>query len=277
MPKTVEDILRESGLTDEQIKAIDEKVKTGLTQVVSTAAQTLEQAENVKRLQAQQYEQEIAPALDKWANEKAAADTKLAAYEAALKAAKEGGFQIPEILNTAPAAQRDQTGRFVTGANQVPGSPAFVDIEKKLRDDLGGAFSFAADTQWKYRSLFGTEMPDAPTAIIREAAAQRMSPADYAAKKYGFAEKEAARKAEEKKKEIDAAVTAAVSAKEKEWAERGGNNPNLRQAITSQFSTIDKAVKEGTRPDPLKMTREQRHAATRQVITRELAENAAQA
>jgi hypothetical protein len=58
------------------------------------------------------------------------------------------------------------TGKFVANKNVVPGSPQF---EQKLRDDIGGAFSFAADTSWKYRTLYGTEMPDSPTTIIREA------------------------------------------------------------------------------------------------------------
>jgi tRNA(Ser,Leu) C12 N-acetylase TAN1 len=44
---------------------------------------------------------------------------------------------------------------------------------------------------------------DSPTTIIREATAQRMSPADYAAKKYDFAGKEAAKRAEEQKKHDD--------------------------------------------------------------------------
>ena len=269
--KTVEEVLRETGLTDEQIKALDAKVMTGLTTVVSTAAQTLEQAELAKRATAQQYETEIAPALDKWANEKAAQDSRIAAYEAALKAAKEGGFQIPEILLKPTETPRSEDGKFVANRNQVPGSPEF---QKKLTDDIGGAFSFVAETTWKYRTLYGTEMPDSPVTLIREATAQRMSPTDYAAKKYDFAGKEAAKKAEEQKKHDDAIRKEASDAKDKEWSEKVGNNPNIRQAEVSRFSQLDKAVKAGERPDPLKMNREQRHAATRDTILKDIATNA---
>jgi hypothetical protein len=80
-------------------------------------------------------------------------------------------------------------------------------------------------------------------------------------------------KAEEKKKEIDAAVATAVSAKEKEWAEKTGNNPNLRQAEVSRFASVQAAVKKGERPDTMTMTPEQRREVTRQQIHKELAQN----
>src|SRR6266851_6742164 len=200
--KTVAEILKETGLTDEQISALDPKVTAGLTTVVSTAAQAQEAAENAKRLQAQQYDQEIAPALDAWGNEKAQKDAEIAFYKAQLEGAKAGGF-VPAALPGAPAPAapaRTPDGKFVANQNPVPGSPEFV---KGLRDELGGAFAFIADTSWKYRSLFGTEMPDSPTTIIREATAQRMGPAEYAAKKYDFAGKEATKLADEKKKHDD--------------------------------------------------------------------------
>ncbi len=278
MAKTVEDILRESGMTDEQIKALDAKVVTGLTQVVSTATQTLEAAELAKRAQADQYDTNIAPALDAWANEKAQKDAEIAFYRAQLDGAKAGGFIAtppPGTPVTPPTPARTADGKFIAGGNPVPGSPSFD--SKKLIDDVANFNMFVADTTWKYRQLHGTEMPDSPTVIVREAAAQHMSPSAWAAKKYDFAGKEAKIMADAEKAKIDAAVKEAVSAKEREWAEKTGNNPMLRPSQTSQFATIEKAVKDGSRKDPLTMTREQRHAATRQVITKEIAENAAQA
>ncbi len=270
---TVNEILKASGLSDEQIAAIDAKVVTGLTQVVSTADQTLEQAELAKRAQQQQYDTEIAPALDKWANDSAAAATKIAAYEAALKAAKEGGFQIPEILTqaTSPTAAgtRGPDGKFVAGAGEVPGSPKFVE---NLRNEAAVAVLGIADLNWKYQTLFGKPMPDSPSILIREANAQRLDPVVYAAKKYDFAGRESTIKAEEQKKRDDAIRAEVSAAKDKEWAEKVGNNPMIRQAEASKFSTLDKAVKAGERPDPLKMNREQRHAATSQVIRKEIAE-----
>ena len=271
---TVQEVLKQTGLTDEQITALDPKVITGFTQVVTTAQQSLDAAELAKRAQAQQYENEIAPALDTWANEKAAYETKMAAYDAALKAAKEGGFQVPEILANPNPNQNPGTrgpdGKFVAGANAVPGSPDFV---ANLRKEAGAAIGSMLDLTWKYQALYGKPMPDSPTVLIAEANAQRMDPIAYAAKKYDFNGRETAIKAEEQKKHDDAIRKEATDAANKEWAEKTGNNPNIRQAEVSRFSVLDKAVKAGERPDPLKMTREQRHTATQHVIRKELAAN----
>jgi hypothetical protein len=278
MAKTVEEILRESGLTDEQIKALDAKVVSGLTQVVSTATQTLEAAELAKRAQAEQYDTNIAPALDAWANEKAQKDAEIAFYKAQLDGAKAGGFittTLPGTLPTpaagTPAAVRGPDGKFVAGGNPVPGSPSFD--PNKLRDDIGAAFSFSADTQWKYRTLFGKEMPDSPTTLIREATAQHMSPSAWAAKKYDFAGKEKAISEQQQKDHDDAIRKEVAAAKDKEWGEKVGSNPDVRRAEVSRFSEINKAVKAGTRPDPLApgLSEAQRDAGTRSAIRAEVA------
>ena len=165
MAKTVAEVLKETGMTDEQISALDPKVVAGVTTILSTAQQTFEEAEKAKRMQNDQWEKDISPALDNWGNEKASYDSEKAALRAALKAAEEGGFKIPDILKTQAAAATAATttraadGKFVAGAT---GSPEFV---KTLRDEVGGAFAFVADTSWKYRKLFGTEMPDSPTTV----------------------------------------------------------------------------------------------------------------
>src|SRR6266851_6135617 len=232
--KTVAEILKETGLTDEQISALDPKVTAGLTTVVSTAAQAQEAAENAKRLQAQQYDQEIAPALDAWGNEKAQKDAEIAFYKAQLEGAKAGGF-VPAALPNAPAPvapARTPDGKFVANANPVPGSPEYV---ANFRKEAGAAIGSMLDLTWKYQSLYGTPMPDSPTALIAEANAQRMDPVSYAAKKYDFAGKEAAKKAAEQKAHDDAIVKATEDKKDKEWAEKFGNNPMIRQAEVSKF------------------------------------------
>jgi hypothetical protein len=275
--KTVEEILRESGLTDEQIKALDAKAMTGLTQVLSTASQAQEAAELAKRAQSDQYDQSIAPALDAWANEKAQKDAEIAFYKAQLDGAKAGGFistTPPGTPATPPVVApgtRGADGKFVAGGNPVPGSPAFN--PDKLRDELAGAFAFYADTNWKYRTLFGKEMPESPTSIIREATAQHMSPAAWAAKKYDFAGKEKSI-ADQAQKDHDDAIRKEVSAaKDKEWGEKVGSNPDVRRAEVSRFSEINKAVKAGTRPDPLApgLSEAQRDAGTRAAINAEVA------
>lgn len=273
MAKTVAEILKETGMTDEQIAALDPKVSAGLTAVVTTALTAQEKGEEALRLQRQQYDTDIAPALDKWGNDKASYDAKIAAYDAALKAAEEGGFKIPDLLKTQAAASSAATtraadGKFVAGPT---GSPEFV---QKLRDDIGGAFSFLADTTWKYRKLYGQEMPDSPTAIIREAAANRMEPQAWAEKKYNFAAKEAEQAKAARQAEIDTAVKTEKAKWDKELAESGGNNPMVNRAQQSDFSKISSAVKANERPSPIGMTREERHKATQQSIQKEIAANA---
>lgn len=272
---TVEEVLKATGVSDEQIKALDPKIVEGVTKVLTTATDAQKAGEEALRLQREAYDKDIAPALDNWANEKAAFAAREAAYQAALKSAAEGGFKVPEILATPvkPAPVQGADGRFVAGNNPVPGSPG-VDTTKKLTEELGSAFAFAADTQWKYRKLFGQEMPDSPTAIIREATAKRMSPSEYAAQKYNFAgkEKEIAEKAQ--KDHDDAIRKEVAAAKDKEWGEKVGSNPDLRRSEVSRFSEINKAVKAGTRPDPLApgLSETQRDANTRTAIRAEIAQ-----
>lgn len=267
MPKTVEEVLRETGLSDEQIKALDAKVLTGLTTVVSSAEQTLQAAELAQRAQKEMYDTEIAPALDKWASDSANITAERDYYKTLAEKAKEGGF-VAGAEPFKPAA-RAADGKFVAGApGGTPGSPTFV---ADLRKEAGAAIGSMLDLTWKYQSLYGKPMPDSPTVLIAEANAQRLDPISYAAKKYDFAGKEAAMKAEEQKKHDDAIRAEAKSASDKEWAEKVGSNPMIRQAEVSKFSTLDKAVRANERPDPLTMTREQRHVATRNSIMKEAA------
>jgi hypothetical protein len=271
---TVNEVLKSSGLTDEQIAALDAKVVAGVTQILSTADQTLAAADLAKRSQAEMYDKEIAPALNNWANEKASYDAKMAAYEAALKSAKDGGFNIPDILTkpAEPAAgTRGPDGKFVTGApGATPGSPTFV---ADLRKEAGAAIGSMLDLNWKYQSLYGQPMPDSPTSLIAEAQAQRMNPIEYAAKKYDFAGKEKAKKDAEQKAHDDAIRKEASDAKDKEWAEKTGNNPMMRQAETSRFSEVAKAVAKGERKDTMTMTPEARRAYTREQIHKEISAN----
>lgn len=271
---TVAEILKASGMTDEQIAALDAKVVTGFTTVLSTAEKDHADAEEKRRITRQNYDEDVAPALTKWAQEKADLETKMAAYHAALKAAKENGFEVPKLIMDAPVVETPGSPiRNADGTFRPAGSPAPADDQiRKLRDDMGGAFAFLADTSWRYRNLFGTELPDAPTVIIREATAARMNPAEYAAKKYDFAGKEKEKREAASKAHDDAIRKEVAEQKDKEWSEKVGNNPNVRQAEVSSFSEVRKAVKEGTRPDPLKLTPTERAAATRQAIRKDIAE-----
>src|SRR5882672_7895895 len=118
MAKTVAEILKETGLTDEQIAALDPKATTAFTQVLSTATQTLEQAELTRRATAEQWGNEISPALDAWGNDKARLDAEVAFYKTQLEGAKQGGFvpaTIPTPLPAAAIPSRTPDGKFVAG------------------------------------------------------------------------------------------------------------------------------------------------------------------
>lgn len=270
---TVQEVLKQTGLSDEQITALDPKVITGVTTILSTAQQAEEKAANERRLQAQQYDTEIAPALDKWAQEQAVKDAQIAFYKTQLEGAKKGGFLPADAPLTAPATSdvgRDAGGKFVAGQNPVPGSPQFV---ADFRKEAGAAIGSMLDLTWKYTALYGKPMPDSPTTLIAEANAQRMDPISYAAKKYDFQGKESAIKAEEAKKFEDGIRKEEREKVTKEITEKLGSNPMLRQAESSRFSSIAAATKKGERPDTMNMTPEQRRDATRQSIHKEIAEH----
>jgi hypothetical protein len=270
--QTVEEILKATGWTDEEVKALDAKKLGGFTQILSTAQQAQEKAEFEHRAQATQYDETIAPALDKWANDSARLQAEVAFYKTQAEQAKAGGFiptAAPGTPVAAPELARNPAGQFVAGANPVPGSPQYMTREE--------GFRALSNTQWvlaEYMRLNnGAVPPDDIETLANEAVAQRLPLRDYAAKKYDFNAKREAIKAGEQKKHDDAIRTEEAARVNKEWAEKVGNNPNLRTAEVSRFATIDKAVKDGTRPDPLKMTREQRHEATRKQIQTEMAAN----
>lgn len=281
MAKTVAEILKESGLTDEQITAIDAKAMDGLTRVVTSANEDREKAEFALRSQREEYDKNIAPALASWADRDTTLSTKVATYETLITKLKDSGYLPKEILDSMPTftpssspgnTPRGGDGKFVAGQNAVPGSPAFVDTRKELETQLGNAFSFAADTQWNYRRLFGKEMPDSPTTLIREAAANRMEPGAWAAKKYAFSDRETAIRAEEQKRHDDAIRKEVSESKDKEWSEKIGSNPNVRIPTESAFSQINKAQAEGKRRDPLKMSPEERKSNTHANIQKEFTE-----
>lgn len=269
MAKTVAEVLKESGMTDEQIAALDAKALAGFTQILSSASQTLEESERVHRAQEDKFVNEIAPALDTWANEKAAKDSEIAFYKTQLEGAKAGGF-IPTTAPGAPTVTtRAADGKFVAGANQVPGSPQFMTKED--------GFRAITNTQWaltEYMRLHnGAPLPDDLETLNSEAVAQHLPFRDYVAKKYDFSGKRDKIKADEQKKHDDAIVATALAENDKKWAEKVGNNPNTRQAEVSRFSDVRKAVKDGTRPDPLTMTAAERAASTRQAIRRDIVDS----
>jgi hypothetical protein len=186
MPKTVAEVLTESGWTPEMIAALDAKANEGFTKILSTAEQMQEQAALTQRAINEKLANEINPALDKWATDEARLKAEAAFYREQAQAAKANGFIAADAPGFTGAPAHGADGKFVAGGNQVPGSPDF----KAFSSQVGQAIGNLADLQWKYRTLYGSEMPESPTKLAEEATAQRMSILDYAAKKYNFAAKE---------------------------------------------------------------------------------------
>lgn len=263
---TVAEVLKQAGLDDTQIAALDAKAMAGFTSLLSTAETERQQAELAQRAANQMFEEQITPALNAWGNKEATLSAERDYYKTLAEKAKDGGF-VAEVPPFQPAQVRGPGGQFVANGNQVPGSPSFQDFENRA----GAAIGILTDLQWKYQSLYGKVMPDAPTALLAEATSQRMPLADWAAKKYDFAGKQAAIQKETADKERDAIRKEAVEERDKFWAERTGSNPNIRQGQASQFADVRKAVAEGKREDPLKLSREQRHAATAAQIRQDIA------
>lgn len=312
---TVAEILKSSGLDDAAIAALDAKVLAGFTGVLTTAAEENKKAEEerlaakaaqdaaelAQRANKEFYDQTIVPSLNGWEAQEQAMKQEIANakalaafYEAQNKAAKESGFIATDAPVFTPAAVvvpgRDANGKFVAGTpGGTPGSPTFT--MEQVREGLGNTLGTVTDIQWKYQRLYGTPMPVAPTELVRQAEAQKMNPADYAAKTFNFAAKEAelvARQQAEERAKIAAEAVAPyeqkLKEKDTEWqkkleeqaktiSERGGNNPDVKRAAISNFPEIKKAVADGTRKDPLSMTREERQVSMRQDIQKSVAAN----
>lgn len=273
---TTRDILKQSGLTDAQIDALDAKIVSSFDTVLTTAttAQTQAQkdkdaAELAQRAQQELYSGQIAPALDAWAIEKAQKDAEVAFYRTQAESAKAGGFLPKEAPGFVPPA-RDGEGKFTAGANPVPGSPAYLTAQDGIR-----AVSNVTWVMSEHQRLFGQPLPDDFETLMNESIQNRMPFRDYADKKYGFATKRAEMVATKQKEHDDKIAKDTEARIRKEFAEAGGNNPMVRQGVTSQFDKVKAAVSAGTRKDPLTLNAEQRRAQTRQNIQTELTDNAA--
>jgi len=259
-------------------------------------------AELAQRSNKEFYDQTIMPSLTGWEDKEKALQQEIANakataafYEAQNKAAKDGGFIAADAPGFVPAAVaptvRDGGGRFVAGAQGgTPGSPTFKmeEFENRLGNGLDNGFWAVQEFQ---RLSGGQFLPDSVSKLAEEASANKLPFKDYVARKYDFSGKQAALQAkaeadmrakiaaeatapyEEKLKAQNAEWQKTLDEKIKEMSERGGNNPDVRRAAISEYPEIKKAVAEGTRKDPLSMSREERQVAMRRDIQTSIAAN----
>jgi hypothetical protein len=230
---TVAEIAKEMGidagsLDPKFVAKLDETFTASATQL-STAQQLKQQAE-ADLQKAQKDREEIDTYIAQFGADQtalAALQANNAAMAASLKTLKEQGFQvdIPEAPKLTPK-----------------NAPEAFD-PNKFRADVGNVMVDVLNGVNAYQRLYGSACPDDMNVIAREAAQARMSPGQFMAQKYKFADKEKEKTEAARKAEIDTAVKAAV---EKDRAERGNlQNPDLRPGRDSRHSVIMKPREAG--------------------------------
>jgi hypothetical protein len=256
-----------------------------------------EAAELAQRSNVDFYESKIVPGLTGWdeektrlENERVQALAQAAFYKAQNEGAKSGGFipaDAPGYVAPVADPNRDGNGRYVAGGGGTPGSPVF-DASAAIKR-AGDGMAMLSNIEWRYRKLYNDVMPIPPSQLIAEAEAQKLDPVAYAEKRFNFSQREqelnaqqrttyeAKLKADERAAadaEWDAkmkAREAEFAAKEKQRAEQGGNNPDVRMpAGSSKFTEIKRAEQAGTLKSPTKMTDAERKAQTRNMIHSEM-------
>lgn len=270
---TVNDILKESGFTDEQITALEPKAVTAFTRVLSQAEQAREAAELAQRSNVDFYENKIAPSLANWdeerqriENARAQAAAEAAFYRTQAEAARTSGFIPADAPGFTP---RDERGRYVAGVpGATPGSPTF-DITK-IYERAGDAINLLSDIAWEHEKLYGSKMPISPSELIRQADSVKLDPRTYAAKRFDW-DKRREEIQKKEQEEHDAKIRAEAKAEsDRQWSEKIGSNPDVRMPVPSRYADLPRAVQSGTRPDPLMLAEGERRAATRLAIRTEL-------
>jgi hypothetical protein len=263
---TVEEVLKQSGFTDDQIGTLDRRAITAFSGVLSQAEQERTAAEQARQANADFYDNQIAPSLVNWADEKSRLDGELSYYKAQVGSLRNSGFLPPE-----PAQPRDGQGRYVAGApGGTPGSPTF-DVNT-VYQRAGDAVGLIADIQWEHERLFGQKMPVSPTELIRQADAVKLDPRTYAARTFKWDQKRTEMEAKTKQDEVDRITKEVEQRKDREWSERIGSNPDVRRPVDSRYTDMQRATKAGTLPDPLMLSESERRQATRAAIRHDAAE-----
>jgi hypothetical protein len=319
---TVAEVLKQSGLTDEQIAALDAKAMSAFSGILTTADQAKADAEAKEKVakeaaskaeadkvaaeasataaKAAQDAAELANrnVADFWATTYPAgvaeqnaivqaavqaaetarinAEAKTAWLQAQVDGAKAAGITLADAPDFVPPAKPP-----VADPNKTPGTPTFVDpnvVVSRVGDGMYGVMNI----MHKYATLYnGQPLPISPSELIKNADALKLSPMEYAARTFKFAEKEeeqrqaAARKHDEEvaskavaekeaahKTEIEK-LQSEFNAKEKLRAEQNSTHPDFKLPPGSaKFTDLQRAVKAGERPDPTKMTQAERRQAT---------------
>lgn len=246
---SIADTLKKNGYTDEQIASITGALGSNADAVkafesgLNEADTKLAQATAKETRLNEWWQNEATPQINEVHSKVAQAEARAAFYQKQVESAKESGF----IPADAPAAAvtvtqtRDGGGRFVPGANDVPGSPKFM-----TQDEGWTALSTASWAMAEYSRLNeGKPIPDDIADLVKESQSVRKPFKQYVEEKYNFGGRrkeiaEAAQKAHDEKVAKDA-----VAKDRQEQAERYGSNPDLRPGATSLHSRFPQPSKDG--------------------------------
>lgn len=256
---TVREILESAGLDQYQINSLDSSVLGAFQNVLS-------EAENQKIAVDQFWSQTYSPSVAQWEQDKQEMARRIARAEgerAALLAERNALAESGVIGNDPPinvGQTRNARGEYVT-----PGTPTFGDANDFVARASTGLAQLA-DVDWKHRNLFNAPLPISPSELVRQADAAGLSPAEFAERKFGFSKKEQ----EERDNRIRQEARAQA---DKEWSERTGQNPDVhRPSGSARMSDVRRAVERGERPDPTRLTPEQRRAEALKNIHRAVEE-----
>lgn len=242
---TLAEMLKKEGFTEDQIKAI-----TGDPKVASTFEGMVAQAERDKaegtrlKTEAEEKERKVndwwkteaTGEINKWSSEVASAKARAAFLETQVAEAKKMGF----IADPTPGTTATSTTAATT-TTHVSGSPEYVTKDEFGKQASGVVTSFyiTQDISNEYLSLFGKPLLGL-NDLVKEAQANRMGLREHVEKKFNFQGKRDEISAAAKKAEEDAIRKDEREKATREFSEKHGSNPDMRQPVVSQFAKFSK-------------------------------------
>jgi hypothetical protein len=272
---------KEKAAKEAATKAEADKVAAEASAAAAKAAQ--DAAELSKRSVDEFWTNTYNPGVAAWEKERNELAKKAsdAAAEAAFYKAQREGYLGTLGIKPEDAPTFTPQATPPPDPTKTPGTPTFVDpnvVVSRVGDGMYGVMNI----MHKYATLYnGNPLPISPSELIQKADALKLSPMEYAARTFKFAEKEEEQRQATAKAHDDQVAAAASAAKEAEWkakldareaeiaaekrklAEQAGSNPDTKLPPGSaKFTDLQRAVKAGERPDPTKMTQQERRNLT---------------
>jgi len=259
MFKTLEQLLKEKGQTDDQIKNILSTLGPARdvfeselreadrknTEAQAALASATEKETRIDKF----WKEEATPQINTWSSEVASAKAREAFLRTQVDEAKKQGFIAAELPGDGGAAAAAAGGAAAAAAaaaggnghranpnsNEVPGSPSMSEILN--------AITTVSRLEGEHQKLFGEPLIDLPE-IMEEARKTGRKAIDVWATKYKVQERRDTIAREAKEKET-AELTKTIETKvRKEYAEKYGD-PNRAPMVPSRFPNYAKDEKTG--------------------------------